>query len=99
MLEQRCTTLAIAIAITRPHAARALRHDARRRSPVIESWKPTSQEKRRRDAPRTANPRACAVAPNLRRPRISWESVVQTPDGRMPAQTPGRPVVIHSGGG
>ncbi|WP_231748910.1 MULTISPECIES: hypothetical protein [Burkholderia] len=58
--EQRCPTLTMNIAITRPHAARALRHDARRRSPVIGSWKSTSPPKRRRDAPRAAKRRARA---------------------------------------
>ncbi|MDW9246892.1 hypothetical protein C7S13_8523 [Burkholderia cepacia] len=58
-----------------------------------------SRERRRRATPRIANPRARAVAPSRRRPRISWEGVVQTPDGRMPTRTPGRPVTIHSGGG
>ncbi|VWC81567.1 hypothetical protein BLA18110_02741 [Burkholderia lata] len=46
------------IAITRPHAARAHRHDTRRRSPVIDSWKSTLRIRRRHDPRRIAHPRA-----------------------------------------
>ncbi|WP_246637320.1 hypothetical protein [Burkholderia catarinensis] len=35
--------------------------------------------------------RACTVAPDSGRLRISWEGVVQTPDGRMPARIAGGP--------
>ncbi|VWB11992.1 hypothetical protein BLA6993_00395 [Burkholderia lata] len=58
------------IAITRPHAARVRRHDARRRSPVIESWKPTWRA-RRHDAQRAAHPHARAPS---RRTRDDLES-------------------------
>lgn len=34
---------------------------------------------------------ARAIAPNPRRPRISWESVIQTPDRRKAGPHPGRP--------
>ncbi len=58
------------IAITQSRAARAGRHEARRRSPVIESWKPTRQT-RRRDAGRAVHPRTRAPS---RRTRDDLES-------------------------
>lgn len=58
------------IAITQSRAARAGRHEARRRSPVIESWKPTRQA-RRRDAGRAVHPRTRAPS---RRTRDDLES-------------------------
>lgn len=58
------------IAITRSRAARAGRHEATRRSPVIESWKPTRQA-RRLDAGRAGQPRTRAPS---RRTRDDLES-------------------------
>lgn len=79
------------IAITQSRAARARRHDARRQSPVIESWKPTRQA-RRLDAGSAVHPRTRAPS---RRTRDDLEShgkaSFRRRIGEKPARTRGRP--------
>lgn len=84
------------IAITQSCAARAGRHDARRRSPVIESWKPTRQA-RQQDAGRAVHPHARAPS---RRTRDDLESHGKASLGRQmggsrPAPEGGPPCFIQ----
>lgn len=84
------------IAITQSRAARVGRHEARQRSPVIESWKPTRQA-RRLDAGRAVHPRTRAPS---RRTRDDLEfhgkaSFRRRMGGSRPAPGDGPPCFIQ----